>query len=80
MKKVIVLSDCLQLNHSFWIRIGQYLDSETTQKEITITDSSAFIEKANFGDIIVIYRHQEEWGDITEAMKRAIQRGVEIYK
>ena len=59
MNKVIVISDCLQLNHSFWIRIGQFLDTELMQKEITITDTCKYIENTQKGIDYLVERGED---------------------
>ena len=78
MTKLIVLSDCLSSNHSFWIRIGQYLEPLSSMIEILIVDSAEIIDSLDREDIIIIYRHQEEWGDISNSLDNAKSRGVKI--
>ena len=78
MTKLFVLSDCLSSNHSFWVRIGQYLEPLSKMIEILIVDSAEIIERLRREDIIIIYRHQEEWGDISKKLDAARNRGATI--
>ena len=55
MTKLIVLSDCLSSNHSFWIRIG-HLEPLSSMIEILIVDSGEIIDSLDREDIIIIYK------------------------
>ena len=58
------------------VRIGQYLEPLSKMIEILIVDSAEIIERLGREDIIIIYRHQEEWGDISKKLDAARNRGA----
>ena len=75
---VVALADCLTGYHSFWIRVGQYLKKLSDKYKITITDDIKYIDTLNDKDVLIIYRYSLEWGDLTEKLIRAKDRGVRI--
>ena len=78
MTKLIVLSDCLSSNHSFWIRIGQYLKSLGNEFNITVTDNKELIQQLREGYKLIFYRYSLGWGDISDELIRAKYKGVAI--
>lgn len=74
--KVLALSDSLAPFHSFWIRIGQYLDSLPWPVHITSDEST--IDALVGGDCLLMYRFSTRWGDLTTPLQQAKQRGVFI--
>lgn len=76
--RLLVLSDCLLQSHSFWIRIGQYLEELSDELSITLTDNIKVTNDLKRGDKLLIYRHQTEWGDIVNILKKLRRIGVVI--
>ena len=76
--KVLALTDCLLGYHSFWIRVGQYLQSLKNEFKITISDNKDFIKELGKGDKLIFYRYSMEWGDLSSELQRAKERGVII--
>ena len=74
--KVLALSDSLAPFHSFWIRIGQYIDS--LPWSVHITDDASTINNLREGDRLLMYRFSIRWGDLAARLQQAKQRGVFI--
>ena len=74
--KVLALSDSLAPFHSFWIRIGQYIDS--LPWSVHITDDASTINTLREGDRLLMYRFSIRWGDLAARLQQAKQRGVFI--
>ena len=75
---ILALSDCLIDYHSFWIRIGQYLEEISKDEEVILADDVNMIHKLTIGDVLIIYRHNKEWGDISLDLAQLKTRGVYI--
>ena len=77
MSRVIyALSDSLEPYHSFWIRIGQYLNE--LEHKCIFTCDSRVVSSARKGDIVFIYRYSSSWNNIAFEVKIARDRGVKI--
>ena len=74
--KVLALSDSLAPWHSFWIRVGQYLDHLPIQ--VQITDRPDAIDSLARGDQLIVYRYSKEWGNLQARLHLAHQRGARV--
>ena len=71
-----VLADSLAAWHSYWIRIGQYLDSQDIKYQLS--DNIDILNHLQSQDILIIYRYNEAWGDVRTILSKARSIGVFI--
>ena len=76
--KIVAISDCLIDYHSFWIRIGQYLRTISSEYKVLITEEINSIRLLEKGDILILYRHRKDWGDIYSDLVELKELGVKI--
>ena len=64
--------------HSFWIRIGQYLKKISEKHEVIISEKKECLKLLERGDVLILYRHRKDWGDICRELITVKKLGVKV--
>lgn len=73
---IYVISDSLSGEHSFWPRIGQYL--EYIGKDYILTDDYKCLYKVQKHDKAIIYRYGSNWPPLDEQIKKVRNDGAVV--
>ena len=76
--KVIALTDCMTQYHSFWVRVGQYLQEIAQHNYVEVTYDHNSINTLRKGDVLIFYRYSLEWGDLSICLGEARKSGVKV--
>ena len=71
-----VISDSLHCSHSFWVRIGQYLDELDIQYSLT-NDYRKFYQVKK-GDKVLTYRYGSGWPSLYKQIRKIRSEGIQV--
>jgi len=74
--QVLALTDSQNPWHSFWIRFGQYI--EALNYSISVCSDPKDIGQLQRGDVLVLYRYQQGWGDLSKQLHVLRGNGVRL--
>ena len=71
-----ILTDSVAPWHSYWIRIGQYI--EKMGVPYLLTENGDLLKEIEQEDTLIIYRYSESWGDIEQILRSIKNKGVKV--
>tara|TARA_B100000674_G_scaffold490559_1_gene506756 strand:+ start:182 stop:1189 length:1008 start_codon:yes stop_codon:yes gene_type:complete len=74
--RVLALTDSQNPWHSFWIRFGQYIES--LQQNVTVSSNPNELNYLENGDVLVLYRYDASWGNLSNKLASLRKKGVGI--
>ncbi len=74
--KIVALTDSANPWHSYWIRIGQYIENITI--ESITTDNLSEVQSLRKDDVLILYRYNINWGAMNNILQSLSKKGVFI--